>query len=123
MQCYSIVLSHSLCIDEDDLSSIMRRVISVKTRYYALGRTLGLPPGELESIRQTNTLNPEQGLNDILLMWLRQKYSIEQFGPPTWKRLLEAIKSPAGGNDPALAKQITARHCSAGIYTCTIHFP
>ena len=101
----------------------MQEVISVKSRYYALGRTLGLPPGELESIRQTNAHNPEQALNDILLMWLRQKYSIEKFGLPTWQSLVKAIKNPAGGRDPALAKQITARHCSAGIYRCTIHFP
>ena len=97
----------------------MQKIISVKSRYYALGRALDLPPGELELIRQTNAHNPEQGLNDILLMWLRQKYSIERFDPPTWKRLLEAIEDQAGGKDPALAKYITELHCSAGIInTC-----
>ena len=43
-------------------------------------------------------------------MWLRQSYNIEKYGPPTWRKLVEAVGSPTGGNNRALAKGIASRH-------------
>ena len=88
----------------------MGEIIAIKARFYAIGRTLGLPPGELNAIRQSNTLDPEQGLNDIVLVWLHQKYNVERFGPPTWRRLVEAVDNPAGGNNHTLAITIASHH-------------
>ena len=35
---------------------------------------------------------------------------MEKFGKPTWRRLVEAVKSNAGGNNPALAQTIAEDH-------------
>ena len=84
--------------------------MTIKAGYYQLGIELGLRPGELQAIQQTCSQNVAQALTQVLLTWLRQLYNVEKYGPPTWRRLVEAVDSPAGGNNHALAKQITERH-------------
>ena len=71
---------------------------------------LGLPSGELQTIRQTNLQNIAQAFTEVLLTWLKQLYNVEKYGPPTWQRLVEAVGSPFGGNDHALAMRIAEKH-------------
>ncbi len=87
--------------------------MTIKAGYYQLGIELGLPPGELQAIQQTNSQNVAQALTQVLLTWLRQEYSIERHGPPTWQRLVEAVGSPSGGSNYALAMDIASRHCTS----------
>ena len=35
---------------------------------------------------------------------------VKRFGNPTWRRLVEAVEDPVGGNDHALAQKIAAKH-------------
>ena len=37
---------------------------------------------------------------------------VERFGKPTWRRLVEAVQDPAGGNNLALAQKIAQDHPS-----------
>ena len=90
-------------------------LVSIKANYYQLGVELGLPAGELDSIRKGHPA--DQAFNEVILRWLRQQYNIARFGCPTWKRLVEAVESPIGGNNPALAVVIAAKH-TPGI--CTV---
>ena len=46
----------------------------------------------------------------MLLVWLRHSYNIDKHGPPTWRRLVEAVDNDAGGNNRALAKKIASNH-------------
>ena len=39
-------------------------------------------------------------------------FQVEKFGKPTRKRLVEAVKDPAGGNNCALAQTIASDHPS-----------
>ena len=94
--------------DEDDFRDICRELVSIKANYYQLGVELGLPAGELDAIRKDCTV--DQAFNEVILRWLRQQYNITRFGRPTWKRLIEAVESPIGGNNPALAVEIAASH-------------
>ena len=89
--------------------------MSIKARYYQLGIALGLPPGELEAIQQTHSHNVAQALTQVLLTWLRQRYNVEKFGRPTWQRLREAVDSPAGGENHALAEKITEKHLASSM--------
>ena len=99
-----------LIVGEDDLHDVMSEIITAKVRFYAIGRALGLPPGELNSIRLSTSQDHELQLNDVLLLWLRQKYNIERFGSPTWRKLVETIDNPTGGNNHRLAKTVASRH-------------
>ena len=92
--------------------------------YFSLGRSLRLRPDDLRAVseacgstgtstgagKESDHSNTERALNDVVLLWLRQKYNVERFGPPTWRMLAEAVDKHAGGNDHELAKKIALNH-------------
>lgn len=96
--------------DEADWKDVVVEVITINASYYSFGGALGLSPTELNTIKLACGQNPKQGLNDVTLAWLHQKYNTEKYGPPTWRRLVEAVDDPAGGDNHALAKTIASRH-------------
>ena len=69
-----------------------------------------MPVQELNAIRLAFNHDVDQAFTEVLLVWLRHRYNIERYGPPTWKRLAEAIDSPSGGSHHALAKLIKSNH-------------
>ena len=90
----------------------MDEVESLKCVYFQLGRSLRLRDSDLKAIRQTYSAESEQetALNDVLLLWLQQKYNVERFGPPTWQMLVEAVDKKSCGNYHDLAKEIALKH-------------
>ena len=84
----------------------------MKSVYYSLGRSLRLQIADLKAIRDaySSESDAEQALEDVLLLWLHQKYCIERFGPPTWRMLVEAVDKKSGGNNHDLAKEIASNH-------------
>ena len=103
-------------IGEDDFRDVRRELVSIKANYYQLGAELGIPPGELDATRKEHSHDVDQAFNEVILKWLRQLYNVSRFGPPTWKRLIEAVISPAGGNNYALAKEMALKHPGIYIY-------
>ena len=82
--------------------------------YFSLGRSLWLQANDLKAISEayptSDESDAERALNDVLLLWLQQKYNVERFGLPTWRMLVEAVDKHAGGNDHELAKKIALNH-------------
>ena len=99
-----------ITIDEVDLKDVVQAVISVKAKYYALGRMLGIHAGDLDAIMLEQPHNSNQALSDVLRKWLNQEYKTERYGLPTWRSLVEAVDNEAGGGNHALAKQIAQQH-------------
>ena len=89
--------------------------MSISARYYNLGIELGLPPGTLEAIQRIHSNDIAQALTQVLLLWLRRQYDIETHGSPTWQKLREAVGSPVGGGNPALAEEIAEKHLTSGM--------
>ena len=102
--------------DEDHLTDIMEEVLNIKSVYFSLGRSLRLRNDDLDAIckKYPNESDHDAALNDVLLLWLKNEYNVESFGPPTWRMLVEAINKRSGGNNHELAKQIALKH-PAGI--------
>ena len=100
--------------DENDLNDVCQEIVSIKYNYYQLGVALGLPAGELDSIRPISFYNVDQAFSAVLLVWLRQRFDVDRHGHPTWRRLVEAVDSPNGGNNPPLAIAIASRHTMPG---------
>ena len=99
--------------EENDWRTVHNEVQSISYAYFELGRELGLPPYKLECIKRAN--RPfEEAIDDMLLLWLKQCHNIREHGLPTWRRLVEAVDSPNGGNNPALAIDIANRHLLPG---------
>ena len=84
----------------------------IRDSYYSLGRSLRLLTDDLKAIREAypSESDAEQALEDVLLLWLRQKYNVKKFGPPTWRMLVEAVDKKAGGNNHDLAEEIASNH-------------
>ena len=38
--------------------------------------------------------------------WFKKKYNVDKFGPPCWQMVVEAVRHPAGGDNPSLAEHI-----------------
>jgi hypothetical protein len=51
-----------------------------------------------------------QAFTEVLRIFLNHRYNIQEYGPPTWRKLVQAVDSPAGGNNHALAKIIGEHH-------------
>ena len=90
----------------------MEEIVSIKSLYFQLGRSLRLKNDDLQKICEAypKECDADKALNDVLLLWLRQEYNIEKFGAPTWQLLVEAVNKKSGGNNHDLAKQIAANH-------------
>ena len=88
--------------------------MSITSEYFKLGIGLRLKPGELQAIYKSHGQDIDQAFIDVLLAWLRQRYNIAEYGPPTWRMLVKAVDSPVGGNNHALAMTISRNHAVNG---------
>jgi hypothetical protein len=95
---------------EDDLREVYREVVSIQSNYYQFGIELGLPPREMDAVQKAFRQDIPQAFTEVLKVFLEHRYNVEKYGPPTWRKLVEAVDSHAGGNNHALAKKIAERH-------------
>ena len=92
---------------EDDLPDIIEELTDVAASWKNIGIRLRIRHNRLEAIQGDNPLDC---LRQMLAIWLQKNYNVEQFGEPTWAKLVEAVSHPAGGETPALAIEIARRH-------------
>eukprot|EP00731_Ephydatia_muelleri_P005999 Em0003g247a len=97
-------------LGEDNLVDVIEEVMDVAARWRSVGLALRLRVAELDTISSKNHTDPTECLKDMLLAWVQQHYNINEFGPPSWKLLCQAIFKKAGGNNPALARKIAEHH-------------
>ena len=87
-----------------------REVIGIQSNYYQFGIELGLPLREMDAVQNAFRQDIPRAFMEVLQIFLKHRYNIEKYGPPTWRKLVEAVDSPAGGNNHALAKKIAENH-------------
>ena len=81
------------------------KVLPVAARWRDIGLALGISDSKLETI-EANKSDVRDRLTDMLRLWLKRAYNVEKYGEPSWQSLREAVRSPAGGDSPALADDI-----------------
>ena len=79
----------------------------MEVRWRDIGLELGLADPQLEAIAANNS-DTTGRLTAMLRAWLNQNYNTTRFSEPSWRRLSEAVNHRAGGNNPAVARQIEA---------------
>ena len=79
-------------------------------RWKSIGLALRLNSGQLKKIEKDNRDSVEDCLTEVLTLWLNKAYNTERFGEPSWELLARAVAHPAGGNNPALAEEITKKY-------------
>ena len=58
-------------------------------------------------------------MDDDIGTWLKRAHNEKKHGPPTWRKLVEAIADDIGGQDPAYAEEIAKEHPSECEYSRT----
>ena len=75
-----------------------REVIGLAGRWSGMCLALGLLPSDQSTIEAAHPGNPHDCLRAVVVKWLQKGYDFEQYGPPTWQMLVEAVGDPAGRN-------------------------
>ena len=96
------------------MPKIIEEILPLESRYYNLGRSLNLKIVDLRKIRYEHPSDSD-GLEDVLFLWLNQKYDTRKYGPPTRRMLVEAVDRKSGGDNHELAKQIALNHPAGSI--------
>ena len=89
----------------EDLTDVKSKILPVAARWRDIGLVLGISDSELETI-EANKLDIKDRLTDMLRLWLKKAYRVDKYGEPSWGKLRDAVSSPSGGNDPAVADEI-----------------
>lgn len=95
---------------EDSFPDVFREVETLQDNYYQFGKLFGLPSQDLDDIQKDFHQNNLRALTEVLLAWLKHHYKHEDYGPPTWRKLVETVDNPAGGSNHKLAKHIANDH-------------
>ena len=116
----ALIYSHATGVD--DFFDVYEEVVSIEDCFYKLGLALKLRPSDLSNIHSSYHQSPGRALTEVLQLWLQGKYNVEKHGPPTWRRLVEAVNSRTVGKNYDLAKQIASNHPAtvAGIHDVNV---
>ena len=92
-----------------DLYDVVQVCWLVASKWRNIGLVLGLNYSQLRRIEKESG-SIEDCLIGMLTLWLQKNYNTEKYGEPSWELLAAAVADPAGGNNPALAKDIIHGH-------------
>ena len=93
---------------DDDLAEVLRQLVKAKNKAYEIGLELKLPQYEVESIRDTYQ-DPQERLTRVIEKFLKQACP-----DPTWRVIVDALRSPLV-NNAQLAKEIETAHFADSI--------
>ena len=99
----------------DNIFDVKTELITVAARWRGVGIALRLKSDTLDNIETRCSNDPCQCLELMVTEWLKRNYNVRKFGEPTWQKLVEAVNSPAGGANTALARDIASRHKAGGV--------
>ena len=105
-----LLLKLHLSADGSNLFDIMELLSPLESCYYSLGMALRLGMEYLEDTEEKFGETHSKALRKVVVAWLQQRYDVAKFGPPTWRMLVEAVDSRAGGNHRLLAVNIAQDH-------------
>ena len=99
----------------DDIFDVKNELITVAARWRDVGIALHLKFDTLDNIENRCINEPHRCLELMVTEWLKRNYNLKRFGEPTWQKLVDAVNSPAGGANRALAIDIARRHKAGGM--------
>ena len=88
----------------------MGEVITIAESWQKILISLHLPSLVKSTIAAAHPTDPSSCLRTVIVLWLQRQYDVEQYGPPSWRALVQAVADPAGGNDTDLAESIAEKY-------------
>ena len=89
----------------DDLFDVKSKLIQVAGQWKNIGLALRLKPHQLQTIEDSKE-NVRDCLTDMLTLWLHKTHDVSKYGEPSLQILSDAVRDPAGGNNPAIAVKL-----------------
>lgn len=98
-----------MCVAPDDQAAVIDALLEgVATNWIAIGLFLGIPYNRIEMFQEEGDL--EGRINKMVAFWLGGRCDTEQFGEPTWRKLVDAVAARSGGCHQRLAAEIAKNH-------------
>ena len=94
----------------EDEQAVREELMTLAEKFDYIGITLGLSSGDVEVTRRECVGDTKRGLGQVIRTWLKQSYNVARFGLPSWRSLVDAVDSPTGGSNHALAKRIASKY-------------
>lgn len=88
----------------DSKVAVTDALLEVATRWASIGLLLGIPYDRIDAIEDTDDLDDR--VSKLVKIWIVKRLG----NSPSWKSLVTAIASKAGGDNLALAKRIASEH-------------
>lgn len=92
----------------ESLPYVRMAMINVSSQWYTIGIHLGVPTNILDKFRAQSHNNLDTCLTNVIVEWLKNWRTKD--GPPTWRRVIIAVSSRVGGDNPALARKIALEY-------------
>ena len=94
--------------DIDDLGDVLDAVESLSSQWKRLSTKLRIRSSSLDTIQQNHPGDADMCLYEAMEEWLKMNYDHQRRGRPSWRRLVEAVKSL----DCGLSQRIVDTHIS-----------
>ena len=111
---HSHVHTHTHSTEEDDWNVVSVECGSLAAKWEQLSACLGLAKADIDSIRENHPRDIAGCWSEALSQWIKQNYSTQRFGLPSWRSLLNAVAVAVV--DKRLFKELATKHPS-GIST------
>lgn len=95
-------------LDREDVYFIMKALDTVIAQWRNIGMCFGLYP-KLDTIQADNS-DVTNRMGAVVEHWLKRNYNTDKFGEPTWRKLVEVVGDPIGGNDANHARELAKQH-------------
>ena len=101
----SIATVYCLSAGIKHLPYVRAAMIGVSSNWYMIGIHFGLKPNILDKIQSENRRDTDRCLTAMIAEWL-----VNSISPPTWRKVVIAIASKVGGDNPSEAQRIVEQH-------------
>ena len=111
--CSSAFVLLLLCVHadlDDDVFLVRKALFPVAAQWRAIGEGLGVKGGRLDEIHINHPNDSASCMGEVVREWLKRNCNAGKFGDPTWRKLVEVVGSPVGGNNLELAMKIAKEH-------------
>ena len=101
-----IKITHIITSAEDDWNIVYVECGSLSAKWKQLSVYIGLSKATIDSIRENRPRDNAGCWGEALSQWIKQNYTTEQYGLPSWRSLLKAVAMV----DNRLSRELALKH-------------
>jgi hypothetical protein len=98
--------THCATTEEDDWNVVSVECGSLAAKWEQLSACLGLAKADIDRIRENRPRDIAGCWSEALSQWIKQNYSTQRFGLPSWRSLLKVVAMV----DRRFCKELAAKH-------------